>query len=95
MCIYHNYYIYHYKSTELVSLYTLDIGLGENLMLDGETYGCVKSFCYLGDTHDGDGGVDLAATCRIIIGWIRFRDVSISKMQSSPAGDERSSVCPF
>ena len=25
-------------------------------MVDGETYGCVKSFCYLGDTLDGDGG---------------------------------------
>ena len=29
-------------------------------MVDGETYGCVKSFCYLGDTLDGDGGADLA-----------------------------------
>ena len=27
MCIYCNYCVYHYKSTELVSLYTLDIGL--------------------------------------------------------------------
>ena len=33
-------------------------------MVDGETYECVKSFCYLGDTHDGDGGVDLAAIAR-------------------------------
>ena len=24
-------------------------------MVDGETYGCVKSFYYLGDTLDGDG----------------------------------------
>ena len=31
-------------------------------MVDGETYECVKSFCYLGDTLDGDGGADLAAT---------------------------------
>ena len=31
-----------------------------------ETYGCVKSFCYL----DGDGGVDLAVTARIRNGWI-------------------------
>ena len=28
-------------------------------MVDGETYECVKSFCYLGDTLDGDGGADL------------------------------------
>ena len=31
----------------------------EDLMVD------VKSFCYLGDTLDGDGGADLAATARI------------------------------
>ena len=24
--------------------------LAEDLMVGGETYGCVKSFCYLGDT---------------------------------------------
>ena len=34
--------------------------LAEDLMVDGETYGCVKSFCYLGDTLDGDGGAELA-----------------------------------
>ena len=28
--------------------------LAEDLMVDGETYECVKSFCYLGDTLDGD-----------------------------------------
>ena len=37
-------------------------------MVNGETYECVKSFCYLGDTLDGYGGVDLAATGRIING---------------------------
>ena len=30
--------------------------LSEGLMVDGVIYGCVKSFCYLGDTLDGDGG---------------------------------------
>ena len=39
--------------------------LAEDLMVDGETYECVKNFCYLGDTLDGDGGTDLAATARI------------------------------
>ena len=39
--------------------------LAENLMVDGETYRCVKSFGYLGDTLDGDGGADHAATVRI------------------------------
>ena len=40
--------------------------LAEDLMVDRETYECVKSFCYLGDTLDGDGGADFAATARII-----------------------------
>ena len=44
------------------------------LVMDGETYGNVKSFCNLGDTLDGDGGADLAATARIRNGWIMFRD---------------------
>ena len=35
--------------------------LAEDLMVDGETYKCVKSFYYVGDTLDGDGGSDLAA----------------------------------
>ena len=45
--------------------------LVEDLMVDGKMYGCVKSFCYLGDTLDGDGGADLAA--RIRNGWMKFR----------------------
>ena len=32
-----------------------EVDLAEDLMVDGETYECVKSFCYLGDTLDGDG----------------------------------------
>ena len=47
--------------------------LDEDLMVDGETYECVKSFCYLGDTLDGDGGADLAAIARIRNGWMKFR----------------------
>ena len=41
-------------------------------MVDGETYECVKSFCYLEDTLDGDSGADLAATARIRNGWMKF-----------------------
>ena len=41
-------------------------------MVVGEAYGCVKSFCYLGDTLDGDGGADRAATARIRNGWMKF-----------------------
>ena len=33
-----------------------------DLVVDGETYECVKSFSFLGDTLDGDDGADLAAT---------------------------------
>ena len=50
-----------------------EVDLAEDLMVDGETYECVKSFCYLGDTLDGDGGADLAATARIRNGWMKFR----------------------
>ena len=46
--------------------------LAEDLMVDGETYGCVKSCCYLGDTFDGEA--DLAATARIRNGWMKFRE---------------------
>ena len=44
-------------------------------MVDKETYGCVKSFCYLGDTLDGDGGADLVVAGRIRNGWIKFREI--------------------
>ena len=43
--------------------------------MDGETYEFVKSFCYLGDTLDGDGGEDLAASARIRNGWMKFREL--------------------
>ena len=36
--------------------------LTEDLMVDGETYECVNSFCYLADILDG---ADLGATARI------------------------------
>ena len=36
-------------------------------MVGGETYGCVKRFCYPGDSVDGDGATDLAVTARIIM----------------------------
>ena len=51
-----------------------EVALGEDLLLEGETYGYVKSFCYLGDTLDGNGA-DLAATSRIINGWMKFREL--------------------
>ena len=33
--------------------------LAEDTMVNGETYGCVRSVCYLADTINGDGGVYL------------------------------------
>ena len=33
------------------------------------------AFCYLGDTLNGDGGADLAATARIRNGWMTFREL--------------------
>ena len=59
-----------------------------------ETYECVKSFCYLGDILNEDGGADLAATARIRNGWMKFRELlPILTSRALPAGDERSSVC--
>ena len=43
-----------------------EVDLAENLMVDEKTYGCIKSFCYLGDTLDGDGVADVAAEMQII-----------------------------
>ena len=44
-------------------------------MVDVETYGYVKSFCYRGDTLDGDCGADLAAIVRSRNGWMLFQEL--------------------
>ena len=44
-------------------------------MVNAETYGRVKSFCYLGDTLYIDGGALLAATASIRNGWMKFREL--------------------
>ena len=49
-----------------------EVDLAGDLMVDGETYACVKSFCYRADTLDGDGGADLAAIAKITNGWMKF-----------------------
>ena len=43
--------------------------------MDGEIYGCVNSFSYLGETLGGYGRADLSGTARIGNGWIKFREV--------------------
>ena len=53
-------------------------------MVDGETYECVKSFCYMGDTFDGYGGADLAATARIRNGWMKFRELLLFLTSRAP-----------
>ena len=53
-------------------------------MEDGETYGCIKSICYLGDTLDGDGGADLSATARIRNGWMKFRELLLFLTSRAP-----------
>ena len=64
-----------------------EVDLAEDLIVDGETYECVKSFCYLVDTL-------LAAIARIRNEWMKFpRAFAISDIQSSPNGNETSSVC--
>ena len=52
-----------------------EVDLAEDLMVDGEMYEYVKSFCYLGDTLDGDGGADHATTARIRNGWMKFGEL--------------------
>ena len=65
--MYYYYYYYYYGTIQ-------EAALGEDLMVEGETYECVKSLCYLGDTLDGNGA-DLAATSRIRNEWIKFREL--------------------
>ena len=48
--------------------------LAGDLVVD-VTYGCVKSSSYLGDTLDGDGGADFAATARISGLVVRVEDL--------------------
>ena len=57
----------------------------------------VLIFCYLGDTLNGDGGVDLAATS-IQNGWMKFIELLLfltSRAPPPPAGDERLGVFKF
>ena len=39
--------------------------MAENLVVDGEMYGCVKNLCFVWDTVDGDVGAVLTTTARI------------------------------
>ena len=68
-------FILNKTNINLMSSYVLFKSLSEDLVVDGDTYGCIKSFCYLGDTLDEDGGADLAVTARIRNRLMKFREV--------------------
>merc|ERR1711893_382085 len=51
-------------------------GDGEFLEVDGERYGVVNSFCYLGDMLSGRGGAEAAVATRIRSGWKKFQELS-------------------
>ena len=51
-------------------------GDGEILEVEGERYGVVNSFCYLGDMLDGSGGAEAAVATRIRCGWKKFQELS-------------------
>ena len=68
-----------------------EVDLAEELLLDGETYDCVKSFCYLGDTL---GGADLAATARIRNGWMKFRELLSFLTSRAPPLEMKGRVYP-
>ena len=65
--------------------------LAKDLVVEVETYRYVRSFCYLGDTLDEDGGADLA---RIRNGWLKFRELfpfltsRAPPLQCMPVGSE-------
>ena len=42
-----------------------EANIDENLVVDGEMYGCVKSLYVVWNTVDGDGGAHLTTTTRI------------------------------
>ena len=66
--------------------------LAEDLMVDGERYGCVQSFCYLGDTLDGDGGADLSATARIKNGLMKFQKLLLFLTSRAPPLEKKGGV---
>ena len=52
------------------------VGDGETLEVEGERYGVLNCFCYLGDMLDGGGGADVAVAARIRSGWSKFQELS-------------------
>ena len=57
----------------------------EGLTVEGETYGLVESFCYLGDTLDANGGVDSAVRTRVRCGWKKFHELAPFLTSKAPS----------
>lgn len=53
------------------------VGDGEHLEVEGERYGVVTSFCYLGDMLNGGGGVGAAVTARIRSSWKKLHELML------------------
>ena len=68
--------------------------LVEDLVVDGEMYGCVKSFSYLVYPLDADGGPDLGETARIICEWMRFQELLPFVTSSAPRLDIKIEYMP-
>lgn len=48
----------------------------EDLVVQGDKYDCVQSFCYLGDTLSAAGGSDVAVAARVRSGWRKFHELA-------------------
>ena len=48
----------------------------EGLVVDGEKYDIVDSFCYPGDMLRAEGGADAAVTTRVRCAWGKFRGMA-------------------
>ena len=51
-------------------------GIAEFDLGDGTKFACVKTFCYLGDMLNGEGGADSAGVARVRCAWKKFRELS-------------------
>ena len=54
---------------------TQETDLAADLVVHGETYGCIKRFYYVGETLDGYVETDLASTASIRIRLIKIREL--------------------
>ena len=64
---------------------TIDDEDEDGIMVQGEEYQAVKTFCYLGDTLDAGGGVEAAVTARIRSGWNKFRELQPFLTSKAPS----------